>query len=253
MSPPIRDGSGNSIGSIRLGDGSEIAEVRTGAGDVLFSASAGTSMFQSPIYQFTASEINAQDGTSPVNYPEVLAGLPDATTTTDPTFRASFKTTGLQAVEYDSNDFHNVSTDSQIPNNGEQISIFVLYFNTANQQNGLAAFGNTGEAFLEADTTNNEYRVNVSGANSFSGGSAPLDQLTTMGFAYDDSSNQGELFGNGVSAATASTSIDMSSHNLDIGGGNTSKPPSGAIMELIVCDTKESLTAYQQYHNDRTS
>jgi len=40
MSPPIRDGSGDSIGSIRLGDGSEIAEVRTGAGDVLFSASA---------------------------------------------------------------------------------------------------------------------------------------------------------------------------------------------------------------------
>jgi len=38
MSPPIREGSGDSIGSIRLGDGSEISEVRTGAGDVLFSA-----------------------------------------------------------------------------------------------------------------------------------------------------------------------------------------------------------------------
>jgi len=38
MSPPIRDGSGSSIGSIRLGDGSEIAEVRTGAGDVVFSS-----------------------------------------------------------------------------------------------------------------------------------------------------------------------------------------------------------------------
>jgi hypothetical protein len=38
MSPPIRDGSGSSIGSIKLGDGSEISEVRTGAGDVLFSA-----------------------------------------------------------------------------------------------------------------------------------------------------------------------------------------------------------------------
>jgi len=38
MSPPIRDGSGDSIGSIRLGDGSGISEVRTGAGDVLFSA-----------------------------------------------------------------------------------------------------------------------------------------------------------------------------------------------------------------------
>jgi len=40
MSPPIRAGSGSSIGSIRLGDGSEISEVRTGAGDVLFSGSA---------------------------------------------------------------------------------------------------------------------------------------------------------------------------------------------------------------------
>jgi len=38
MSPPIRDGSGSSIGSIRLGDGSEISEVRTGAGEVLFRA-----------------------------------------------------------------------------------------------------------------------------------------------------------------------------------------------------------------------
>jgi hypothetical protein len=38
MSPPIRDGSGNSINSIRLGDGSEISEVRTGAGDVVFGA-----------------------------------------------------------------------------------------------------------------------------------------------------------------------------------------------------------------------
>jgi len=40
MSPPIRDGSGNSIGSIRLGDGTEIAEVRTGAGDVVFGGGA---------------------------------------------------------------------------------------------------------------------------------------------------------------------------------------------------------------------
>lgn len=42
MSPPIRDGSGSSIGSIRLGDGSEISEVRTGAGDVLFNAIPGS-------------------------------------------------------------------------------------------------------------------------------------------------------------------------------------------------------------------
>jgi len=50
MSPPIRDGSGNDIGAIRLGDGSEISEVRTGAGDVLFSAAppipdSGTALY----------------------------------------------------------------------------------------------------------------------------------------------------------------------------------------------------------------
>jgi len=38
MTPPIREGDGDGIGSIRLGDGTEIAEARTGAGDVLFSA-----------------------------------------------------------------------------------------------------------------------------------------------------------------------------------------------------------------------
>jgi len=38
MSPPIREGSGNDIGAIRLGDGTEISEVRTGAGDGSFSA-----------------------------------------------------------------------------------------------------------------------------------------------------------------------------------------------------------------------
>jgi len=42
MSPPIRDGSGNTIGAIRLGDGTEISEVRTGGGDVLFSAGFGS-------------------------------------------------------------------------------------------------------------------------------------------------------------------------------------------------------------------
>jgi len=47
MSPPIRDGSGNSIGSIRLGDGSEISEVRTGAGDVLFSGITATQIQRS--------------------------------------------------------------------------------------------------------------------------------------------------------------------------------------------------------------
>jgi hypothetical protein len=58
MSPPIRDGSGSSIGSIRLGDGSEISEVRTGAGDVLFSAIPDSAIHQWKIDESSGTTIN---------------------------------------------------------------------------------------------------------------------------------------------------------------------------------------------------
>jgi len=62
MSPPIRDGSGSSIGSIRLGDGSEISEVRTGAGDVVFNpVSVPDSENLQARYDFSA-----EDGSTPV-------------------------------------------------------------------------------------------------------------------------------------------------------------------------------------------
>jgi len=65
MSPPIRDGSGSSIGSIRLGDGSEISEVRTGAGDVLFSAIPDSEVYRYLTADFTTSswpdDLNNQD------------------------------------------------------------------------------------------------------------------------------------------------------------------------------------------------
>jgi len=67
MSPPIRDGSGSSIGSIRLGDGTEIAEVRTGAGDVLFSAIPDSAIFHWELSEGSGStaadSIGSQDGT----------------------------------------------------------------------------------------------------------------------------------------------------------------------------------------------
>jgi len=58
MSPPIRDGSGNSIGSIRLGDGSEISEVRTGAGDVLFDKIRDSEANQKLTHRWYLSEDN---------------------------------------------------------------------------------------------------------------------------------------------------------------------------------------------------
>jgi len=61
MSPPIRDGSGDTIGSIRLGDGSEISEVRTGAGDVLFSGTTVIEDFENNLSNFgTVTDASVQ-------------------------------------------------------------------------------------------------------------------------------------------------------------------------------------------------
>jgi len=64
MSPPIRDGSGSSIGSIRLGDGTEISEVRTGAGDVLFSGTTVIENFENNLSNFgTVTDASVQSNT----------------------------------------------------------------------------------------------------------------------------------------------------------------------------------------------
>jgi hypothetical protein len=63
MSPPIRDGSGNSIGSIRLGDGTEISEVRTGTGDVVFS---GDAIPDSVILRYNAEDENTTTATDSI-------------------------------------------------------------------------------------------------------------------------------------------------------------------------------------------
>jgi len=80
MSPPIRDGSGSSIGSIRLGDGSEIAEVRTGAGDVLFSASIPDSGLN---HLYLSTDVNAPDGETGVDW------QPNSETSSSPTLTAN--------------------------------------------------------------------------------------------------------------------------------------------------------------------
>jgi len=71
MSPPIRDGSGSGIGSIRLGDGTEISEVRTGAGDVLFSGNPQITIPDSNVYlhdDWDDNKIQNRDGSGTTTY-----------------------------------------------------------------------------------------------------------------------------------------------------------------------------------------
>jgi len=113
MSPPIRDGSGSSIGSIRLGDGTEISEVRTGAGDVLFSA-----IPDSVVLQYTATGSSVSDGSVPDDSggTEAMAlnGDPQDTTLSD----------GSDAIAFDNNgDYGLYRLPSQLESSGlEQFS-----------------------------------------------------------------------------------------------------------------------------------
>jgi len=81
MSPPIRDGSGSSIGSIRLGDGTEISEVRTGAGDVLFSA---TSIPDSAVHRWKLDDVSTGTVTDSVGS---FDGTVNGTTSVSGTFQ----------------------------------------------------------------------------------------------------------------------------------------------------------------------
>jgi len=114
MSPPIRDGSGDSIGAIRLGDGSEISEVRTGAGDVLFSGSAipDSALTQDLVAWYRFEDGDARDYASSGEFPSVTWG--DSTafdgTVNGATFQSNggvtdFETGGNSgAFDFDGND-----------------------------------------------------------------------------------------------------------------------------------------------------
>jgi hypothetical protein len=98
MSPPIRDGSGDSIGSIRLGDGSEIAEVRTGAGDVVFSANAIPASGLSHDYDAT------QEATGSLSTWTDQAGTADLSSGVAPSVVGTAFGSNSKAVRFDNTD-----------------------------------------------------------------------------------------------------------------------------------------------------
>jgi len=114
MSPPIRDGSSSSIGSIRLGDGSEISEVRTGAGDVLFSATPASARLR---YSF--DDADTSSGTITDSFGSFDGAL-NGNITTGVTGLASYNSG--EAYQFDGNgDFVAAnSTPSWVATNSDQ-------------------------------------------------------------------------------------------------------------------------------------
>jgi len=251
MSPPPTSIDGTDITGATI-DGHEVQEI-TIDGQVVFTAVQGpdTSMFQSPIYQFFPNSAGFTDGQSPVPYPEVLAGLPDATAVDNPSYDADFN--GLGLIDYDGNDGHNWTSDGQLPTASDsQVSIFVLYFTTTNSSfQRLSGYSTAGPSL----SSDGAYRFQNGPSFDVFGGSYPTNQLDTTGVTYDAATDAVEVYGGGASAPVATGSSVWSLQDTNRGHGyeasNNGLFLSGGIGEIVYCNTVESGTAYANFHSDR--
>jgi len=166
MSPPIRDGSGNSIGSIRLGDGSEISEVRTGAGDVLFAASPDV--------------IERFESANPLsNYNGATGGMSiTQTNVIDGSNALQFDSTGTDEAIYSSSGL------SFFPSKGDIIS--VLLRDTTDRNVPTFAYGMVGSTSTDFDC----YGLAHDGTQTASDGNVTIrryDNGSFTGIASDQS------------------------------------------------------------------
>jgi len=191
MSPPIREGSGNSIGSIRLGDGSEISEVRTGAGDVLFSGSA---IPDSALTQHLVAWYRFEDGDARDYTNDLDATFADTTAYDGTINGATHQSTGGVT------DFDNGSNSGVFDFSGDRIDL--PSFSSSFMEGDvftISAF------FKTSDTSRQIITGNFAGASPNRGNYIELDDENSDGnldIAYrqkDDSANNDRLFVDGSS------------------------------------------------------
>jgi len=209
MSPPIRDGSGNSIGSIRLGDGSEISEVRTGAEDVLFSA---TTIPDSGLDHFYwAASINS------------ISTWPDSEGSEDASETASTASisdiNGTDAVDYPSDTTH--QTSNAWSTGASEEYTFLLVFDLDNNNNNNRPIvngggGSNGVVFDVQYGTDNHYRLVHEGVVGVNFGTSDTDPHIAVG-TYDGSNIIVDIDGS-EALNTAISAPSTPSGTAEIGG-----------------------------------
>ena len=218
------------------------------------SAIPDTSMFQSPLYQFTADLIGDADGET-VDFPEAIADLSDATAVNNPTFREDQD--GYPAVEYDreNEDAHDWTPDSQLPTGDDSHSIAALVHPRVGEQMVVFAYGDDeeeSETRLEVDDSG-ELRHDFFNNNTDSGDETVNDsEWNTIGMSYDGSERTLFINGESVSTDTAgSVNVDDVNHAIARWRANDSRYFDGFISEVILSSDGESASAFEDYHNDR--
>ena len=234
----------------------EFTEWRSLVDGERISAIPDTSMFQNAVYQWWGESIDASDSTSPVDWPESLAGLSDASAVGSPT-----KTTqsGFEAVEYDptdgDEDYHTFNPDNQFPTGDSAFAIFALaYLPSSLDDDAIFAYGDnsiTGGAIsFRIDSGNVDILRSQDGG--YSGGSPETGQWVTLGTAYDGNGSQDIGFG-GTFGTNISVTWDLRDQNHAIGYYLPSgiQALNATLAEVIYCNGDETDQAFSDYHNDR--
>jgi len=209
-------------------------------------------MFQSPIYQWSVTQLSGVNDGDIIDFPEVLGGLSDATAVNDPVYRSDQG--GYPAVEYGgSNDGHDWSPDSQFPTGTEPFSVAVTMWLQGSDEETMYNVGNittnAGNAIaLSVRSGNLEW---VGEGDNLVGSSIPTGQLVTVG-ARSDGSNR-KIYNNGSPDGNDSVSVNLDSvaHALGYRRGRDTGYLDGFLIDVIVCDVSESDQAFSDYHDDR--
>ncbi|AFH22952.1 hypothetical protein OSG_eHP39_00060 [environmental Halophage eHP-39] len=197
MSPPIRDGSGSSIGSIRLGDGSEIAEVRTGAGDVLFSAIPDSEDLKT---RYDTREVSFNDNDSVSTF-EDQANNNDLTAGTAPTYKTNIVNSSLDVVRFDGSDDYLNTSFTQI---SQPITFGLLAVCRDGSEDFEVAFDGDSADSMDFRTDNtNSWQLQV--ANNIAGGSQDTNTHIWTGL-FDGANTKLRVDGTQVASGDVGTS-----------------------------------------------
>lgn len=209
------------------------------------------SMFNSPIYHFTAEAIDKTDGTTGVEFPEIIS---DTTTTpiNGPVYRSN--QAGLPAVEYTSsnNQAHNFSPDNQLPTGSQSFSAVVTFYKKSDTESAAWHWGNnTDDSYnhmnLRANDVRHEYFF-----NDIPGGTMVNGEWKTAGAKYDGSTTTLFFDGSNVgSQNSGSVSVDDVDHSIGYRRSNNDRYADIYLYELAISDQVESDSAFQEYHNSR--
>jgi len=213
------------------------------------SAIPDTSMLSSPQYHFWAGDSGAGGGnTTP--FPEVLAGLSDATASGDPTLNKSFN--GYDGIRYDGNDYHDFSGDGSVGSTPWTVLI-VVYADGWAQSGNVEGFYGFGSSSLITDTNGAISAKSTDTSDpGFTSATLNTSQWTTVGITVTGSS--ADHYVNGSFDFNGSFSDSSTPENSfariaepDFGNSLTDV----YVREMVISDADETDAAVSDFHNDR--